>query len=256
MIICKMNEIISIRSQAYHYGQLVYFLNGGNKVAFIDDRRKSERSDYESAVALESLDADMSQMATMFNYSKEGLYFETDTFITPGKEIFIGIAKSPYSHGTRNYECHRVQVKWIKELYESSYRYGYGAKHHDPVECYEANIIITGNDEQISDSEIRETEERKSAQGMRKHPRKAFSKPVYISTKNRYYQGRVKNISRGGMFVSTNDKFDVGQVLHLVIPKTKYDKNVLIRGEIVRLSKSGMGIKFTGLLRRKNPRKK
>ena len=221
-----------------------------------DDRRKSDRSNYETAVALESLDADTSMVATMFNYSKEGLYFETDTFITPGKEIFIGIAKSPYSPGTSKYECHRVQVKWIKELYESSYRYGYGVKHHDPIECAQANIIITGNNEQDSDVENQEKVETKSVQGMRKHPRKAFNKSVYFSTQNRYYQGSIKDISRGGMYVKTNDEFNVGQVLHLVIPETKYDKNVLIRGEVVRSSKSGVGIKFTGLLkRRKSPGK-
>lgn len=224
-------------------------------MAVIDDRRKSERSTYETAVALESLDADASMVATMFNYSKEGLYFETDTFITPGKEIFIGIAKSPYSHGASKYECHRVQVKWIKELYESSYRYGYGVKHHEPIEPSSANIVITENDEQNSDFERQAKGETKALQGMRKHPRKAFAKPVYFSTQNRYYQGLVKDISRGGMFVKTNDEFAVGQVLRLVIPETKYDKNVLIRGEVVRSSKSGVGVKFTGLLKRKKPRK-
>jgi Tfp pilus assembly protein PilZ len=226
------------------------------KVAVSDDRRKFERSTYETAVALESLDAGTSVVATMFNYSKEGLYFETDSFITPGKEIFIGIAKSPYSQGTSKYECHRVQVKWIKELYESSYRYGYGVKHHDPIECYQANIIITGNDEQNSDSERQKTEAIKTAQGLRKHPRKTFSRPVYFSTQNRYYQGRIKDISRGGMYVKTKDEFAIGQVLHLVIPETKYDKNVLIRGEVVRSSKSGVGVKFTGLLKRRKPSKK
>jgi Tfp pilus assembly protein PilZ len=224
-------------------------------VAVIDDRRKSDRSNYETAVALESLDANTSMVATMFNYSKEGLYFETDTFITPGKEIFIGIAKSPYSHGTSKYECHRVQVKWIKELYESSYRYGYGVKHHDPIECSQANIVITGNNEQNVDFENQEEADTETAQGMRKHPRKTFTRPVYFSTQNRYYQGRVKDISRGGMYVKTTDEFSIGQVLHLVIPETKYDKNVLIRGEVVRSSKSGMGIKFTGLLKRRKPPK-
>lgn len=222
-------------------------------MAVIDDRRKSDRSNYETAVALESLEADTSMVATMFNYSKEGLYLETDTFITPGKEIFIGIAKSPYSHGTSKYECHRVQVKWIKELYESPYRYGYGVKHHDPIEFSQADIVITGNNEQNSDFENQEKAETKTVQGMRKHLRKTFTRPVYFSTKNRYYQGRVKDISRGGMYVKTNDEFTVGQVLHLVIPKTKYDKNVLIRGEVVRSTKSGMGIKFTGLLKRRKP---
>jgi len=225
-------------------------------VAVTDDRRKSERSTYETAVALESLDADTSMVATMFNYSKEGLYFETDTFITPGKEIFIGIAKSPYSHGAGKYECHRVKVKWIKELYESSYRYGYGVKHREPIERSSANIVISENDEQKSDFKRQEKGETKALQGMRKHPRQAFAKPVYFSTHNRYYQGLVKDISRGGMFVKTNAELDAGQVLHLVIPETKYDKNVLIRGEVVRSSKSGVGIKFTGLLKRKKPRKK
>jgi hypothetical protein len=219
-------------------------------VTVISDRRKNKRTAHKTSVALESLDPGTSMVATMFNYSKSGLYFESDTFISPGKEIFIGISGSPYAPEANTYQCHRVQVKWLKELYNSPYRYGYGVEHHDPVECSAANIIVTETDE---DDHLQKGKE--SEMELRKHPRRSFPKPVYFSADNRYYQGLIRDISRGGLFIQTADSISLGHEIHLVIPGTKFDKNVMIRGKVVRLSRKGVGVKFTGLIKRQGSRK-
>lgn len=210
------------------------------------ERRKNKRTEHKTSIALESLDPGTSMVATMYNYSKGGFYFESDTFISPGKEIFIGIASSPYTAEANTYECHRVQVKWLKELYDSPYRYGYGVEHHDPVECTVANIIVN---EQNEDDELQK--EKESEMESRKHPRRPFPKPVYFSAHNRYYQGLIRDISRGGLFIQTADAISLGHEIHLVIPETKFDKNVMIRGRVVRLSPKGVAVKFTGLVKRK-----
>ena len=216
------------------------------------DRRKNKRTEHKTAVALESLDPGTSMVATMCNYSKGGLYFESDTFISPGREIFIGISGSPYAAGSSTYECHRVKVKWLKELYHSPYRYGYGVEHHDPVDCSAASIVSA---EAEGDKHLQKVKE--SEMELRKHPRRSFSKPVYFSADNRYYQGLIRDISRGGLFIQTADAFSPGNEIHLVIPETKYDKNVMIKGKIVRSSPKGVAVKFTGLVkRRKEPPKK
>ncbi len=215
------------------------------------ERRKNKRTDHKTSVALESLDPGTSMVATMFNYSDGGLYFESDTFISPGKEIFIGISGSPYASDSNTYECHRVKIKWLKELYNATYRYGYGVEHHDPVECSAANIIVT---EQEKDDNLQKVKE--SDMELRKHPRRSFHKPVYFSAQNRYYQGLIRDISRGGLFIQTNDSISLGHEIHLVIPDTKFDKNVMIRGKVVRMTQKGVAVKFTGLVKRKKSSKK
>ena len=212
----------------------------------ISERRKNKRNAHKTSIALESLDPGTSMVATMYNYSRGGLYFESDTFISPGKEIFIGISGSPYAAEFNTYECHRVQVKWLKELYNSPYRYGYGVEHHNPVECSAAAIVAAEPNESQQLQKVKESE-----MELRKHPRRSFSKPVYFSADNRYYQGLIRDISRGGLFIQTADSFALGNEIHLVIPDTKYDKNVMIKGRIVRSSPSGVAIKFTGLVKRK-----
>ena len=210
------------------------------------ERRKNKRADHETAVALESLEADAPLVAKMFNFSRGGLYFESDSFISPGKEVFLGISQSPYSRDPSTYECHRVKIKWMKELYDSPYRYGYGVEHRDTVECFAVN----GGESDINGKEL-QVERVDKRTDSRRHPRKTLARPVYLSAQSKYFQGLIRDISRGGIFVETDDRFSVGQVLKLVIPETKYDKNVMIRGEIVRLSQAGVGIKFTGIYRRK-----
>ena len=212
----------------------------------ISERRKNKRIDHKASVALESLDPGTSMVATMYNYSKGGLYFESDTFISPGKEIFIGISGSPYTAESNTYECHRVEVKWLKELYNSPYRYGYGVEHHDSVECPSVNVIVTEQDEDDNLQKVKESD-----MELRKHPRRSFPKPVYFSAHNRYYQGLIRDISRGGLFIQTTDSIALGHEIHLVIPHTKFDKNVMIRGKVVRLSPKGVAVKFTGLVKRK-----
>ena len=216
----------------------------------VSERRKNKRNEYKTTIALESLDPGTSMVATMFNYSKGGLYFESDTFISPGKEIFIGISGSPYASKTNTYECHRVQVKWLKELYNSTYRYGYGVEHQNPVECAATNLIVTVQDETDNPQKVKESD-----MELRKHPRRSFPKPVYFSAQNRYYLGLIKDITRGGLFIQTADSISLGHEIHLVIPDTKYDKNVMIKGKVVRLTPKGVAVKFTGLVKPKKSAK-
>ena len=139
------------------------------------ERRKNKRADYETAVALESLEAGAPLVAKMFNFSRGGLYFESDSFISPGKEVFLGISKSPYSQDPSTYECHRVKVKWMKELYDSPYRYGYGVEHRDTVECLSVDA-----DESDINGKVLQVERADKSADTRKHPRKALARPVYF----------------------------------------------------------------------------
>ncbi|MGD8268536.1 MAG: hypothetical protein PVH69_00080, partial [Desulfobacterales bacterium] len=87
------------------------------------DKRKNDRIDYTAGAVIESLDPSPLVSACIANYSSGGLYFESDTLITPGTNIYLGIFGSPYSESAAEYECYCVKIKWCKDLYNSDFKY-------------------------------------------------------------------------------------------------------------------------------------
>ena len=52
----------------------------------------------------------------------------------------------------------------------------------------------------------------------RKHNRKACDKTTFFATRQKLYEGFVKNISLGGVFVQSADSFIPGEILTLAVP--------------------------------------
>jgi hypothetical protein len=210
----------------------------------IQDQRKEERYDHQSKVLVENLDKGPSLHGITKNYSTGGLYFESDTFIPYGRTILIGIYNSPYSEAPLTYECHRVRIQWIKELYGQKYPYGYG------VELLDQNVEES-NPNQEPPNPVMIGEISKPGAERRKHQRKPFLKNVYFVCNQKYYAGVTKDISSGGLFIHTTDDLAVGQTLNIAIPKTKFDKGRMLRAEIVRVEEEGIGVKIVGILGQK-----
>ena len=85
---------------------------------------------------------------------------------------------------------------------------------------------------------------------LRKHLRRPYSKPVFLSFKKRLYKGKIKNISSYGAFIESKNEFFKGQIFKLTIPGTKIDKGAMLKAEVVRLDLTGIGVKFISLLKR------
>lgn len=63
----------------------------------------------------------------MFNFSRQGMYIETDVDCLPGEDIDIVVEDPPYASGP----ClHRAEIMWSKELFDPVvfYRFSAGAK--------------------------------------------------------------------------------------------------------------------------------
>ena len=90
----------------------------------------------------------------------------------------------------------------------------------------------------------------------RKYPRKPCLKSVFFNCGDQRYAGLIKNISRGGVFIETADKFLFGQSIELIIPNTRIDRGKPIPGWIVHLSGSGIGITFKRLFERRSGRER
>ncbi len=211
-------------------------INNKNQQVNYTEKRSSPRSICNIPAVVQELDDRYIFNAKIINYDKNGLYFETNIQLDPGKEIYIGFDESP--PGSRPHTFH-AEILWIKRLTKSIYNYGYGAKH------------IHGSYTQKSeDLDLAEKAE------LRKNARRRFCKSVFLILVNDCYQGMSKNISRGGIFIETRNHFSIGQIIKLVIPGTKIDKGVMIKGEVVRISQNGIGVKFTKLIRSKTAQKR
>jgi Tfp pilus assembly protein PilZ len=199
------------------------------------EKRRDARAPFYSPILVEDLNAGYIYRARMVNYSKDGIFIETDVGLEPGEEIYIGIEDSPHKFSPHASRSYRAKVIWQKGLKNSIFNFGYGV------------IIVSGNDKKKSDKPVAgEFQER---QELRRHPRKSFPKTVYFTSRNHYYRGLIDNISRGGIFIETRDVFTVGQTINLVIPGTKIDKGVMLKAEVVRFSEAGVGLAFKGILK-------
>jgi hypothetical protein len=84
---------------------------------------------------------------------------------------------------------------------------------------------------------------------LRRFTRKPFRHATIFACQNRYYAGLTKNISKGGIFIETRNPFAIGQIMTLVISRTKIEKGVMLKGEVVHLRSEGFGLKFLSLLK-------
>jgi hypothetical protein len=75
---------------------------------------------------------------------------------------------------------------------------------------------------------------------------------VFKCDNQQYNKGLIINISRSGVFIETKNKGFLGQAIKLVIPNKKIDKRVRIKGWIVRLSRTGIGVTFKDALERRS----
>lgn len=185
------------------------------------ERRRSARLDYQTRVSIENLEVGILHDARMGNFSKSGVYFESDFYLVPGTQIFLGIASSPFTDAPGVYECYRSIVRWRRYLEEAAYDYGYGVE------------LVA-----------RLSHRKKPGKDARRHPRKACAIPALIECDRKRYRGVIANASRGGVFLKCSDKLAIGRQVFLTIPLKNRQKLVTRVGEIVWIDSGGVGIKF------------
>ena len=187
------------------------------------EKRCTARFDHRARITLESFEVGGVQEARMQNFSKSGLYFESDFYLAPGAEIFIGISDSPFSTEPGVYECYRAVIKWRRYLEHSAFDYGYGIELVD-----KAARALKADDGRKS----------------RLHPRRSCSIPTLVQDDLRRVRGVIQNASRSGVFLRCAEKLQKGQHVVLKIPLQKKRKLVTRPGEIVWSNRNGVGIKF------------
>ena len=190
------------------------------------ENRKNTRFNHTSSLQVKDSQSGKIHNAKMFNYSREGVYFESDSVLNPGMQVFIGIQNSPYASLPDVLEYHRAEIMWRKKLKRSLYRFGYGVK--------------LGS---LDNKQTLKSKDTKRTKNSRKHPRKPYKQSTMFSTQNGIFEGITKNISSSGVFVMSKKAFEVGQTLTLALQYND-GKKVKINGEIVWTNDEGFGLKF------------
>jgi len=204
------------------------------------EERKNTRFRHTSAITREDVVSGVHYGANMYDYSKDGLYFEADYLLEPEDEIFIGIENSPYASAPGVYECYRAKVKWRKDLdLERSHNYGYGIQFYYPN--YICPTIIEGEIPQRSASQLTTPDKRDHA---REYPRRPYVTKIIFASKHRFYEGLVKNISRKGIFIEIHQNFSIDQQLTMVVPLVGREKGIKLKGKVVWSSSEGFGLEF------------
>jgi Tfp pilus assembly protein PilZ len=177
----------------------------------------------------------------LYNFSKGGLYFESNQAIIPGEEVFLKFEDQPDSikDDIMAQLPFGVEIVWQNDLPDSSFRFGYGAHYVD------------SNDSLVKSIKIPEIEQENlldnnpaAEKDPREYPRRRYHKSLLLSYKRKNYRGEFKNISRGGVFIKTDIKFTVGKQIRIVIPGSKIRNNIKLKGWIVRINTDGFGVKF------------
>ena len=77
----------------------------------------------------------------------------------------------------------------------------------------------------------------------RREIRYQYSRYVLYATKNRLYQGELRDYSLSGLFIMTNDKLPVGEIITVALPYST-NRNDKRKGQIVRSDIDGFGVEF------------
>ena len=77
--------------------------------------------------------------------------------------------------------------------------------------------------------------------------RKTCSIPVSYATYDRVYTNTIKNISQKGVFIETQRPLFVGEELLLSFSMAGVDKPLKVKGEIVQVNRSGIGVEFKNM---------
>ena len=92
------------------------------------ERREHERFPCETTILHDTSPPDFFHKGIMYNFSKKGLYFESNEYLLQGHEISISITKPPQQFTIKPHQNFSVKIMWHQELQGSPYQIGYGAK--------------------------------------------------------------------------------------------------------------------------------
>ena len=223
------------------------------------EKRKHVRFEHQSTILHEDLDEGIFASSRMFNFSRDGLYFESNVQLESGEKIFIGLENSPYAEKQGTYECYHAEICWRNELEFSRFKYGYGVRY-----CLTDTPLDVGNRPAACPLPHKPKPEKKTdaptdaptdashdGEDNRRFQRTPLSKKVEYFTPRGAFSGLMKNICRTGAYIETPHALQVGKIMTIALPFVNKGKGAMIKAEIIWSDENGFGIKFKKA--KKNP---
>ena len=205
------------------------------------ERRKHKRHQYEAIISHDILSSEVRPAGKMYNFSKEGLYFESQHNFLPLEEIFVEIIDHSARSETDFELLFDVQIIWRKKLKDSPFPYGYGARFkffNDAIE----QKIKAARIKQVPFSLPQPVSPDESE--ARRYPRRRCRQSIVFRHGQQAGHGWVTSISRGGAYIKTRSKISLGGEISLVFIAPKTKTKVKRLGWIVRVNSKGFGISF------------
>ena len=203
------------------------------------ERRMHHRFKYKAFITHDILSVEKNQTGQLMDFSEGGLYFESNQSLQRGEKIDIWI-RNDHTHFRDDHRLlFGIQIIWHQNLYGSYFKYGYGASFINADNPLMQNVDLVATDAQcLFDTDF------KAGTDSREHPRKNYNKSLSFSYQNRRFRGSITNISRGGAFIETPNKFSLGKAIRISLPKSRLPKPAGLKGWVVRLNQNGVGVKF------------
>ena len=206
-----------------------------------NERRYHKRFKYEAFISHDVTSNDTIHPGKIFNFSKGGLYFQSDESIKPGEEVFVGLTTDSDSAEHDTQLLFEVRIVWQQALKDTPYRFGYGGRFLNSSDSFLENPELLKLEQQTPTSADGVLAAEKDS---RKYKRRFYNKRLYFIYKNLKFIGLVANISRGGALIETEVKFSLGESLKLIVPLGKSGKDAQVKGWIVRICLRRVGVSF------------
>jgi len=203
------------------------------------DRRKYRRFEYEAVISHDILAKKAVCRGKIYNFSKGGLYFESDQTLNPGEQVCLEIVSHPDSSDNDVHLFYGVEITWHQKLQNSYLRHGFGARFISPDQPPLKNLDVT-RFEKVAKLQKDPTGEKDP----RQHVRKPYNKKLLLTCNQHTYKGLIRDISSHGAFITTDNRFALGQSVDMVIADGKIRGRTSLRGWVVRLAPDGIGVKF------------
>ncbi len=98
----------------------------------MSEKRDCARFCHEIPVVIEECGAGVHFEARMYNYSLQGMYFESDLFLLSGARVHIWFSNLS---GSSLPDINFAEVRWCEEIIAAVvlYNYGTGIRYHQPI---------------------------------------------------------------------------------------------------------------------------
>jgi hypothetical protein len=77
----------------------------------------------------------------------------------------------------------------------------------------------------------------------RTNPRQHYLGLIFFATANRYFEGKINNLSRYGLFIETKVSLSIGDIITIPLPYLNR-RHIKCRGQIRWCNQNGYGIKI------------